>query len=161
ESVPDLQARKILQPDWAECEQGDHEAVTYASGAGKVVPRKSLCLRHQCHAGFHEPPHEHYAAEFRSRLHLKCEILLDLSEPRAVDPERKHLGVPPQLMDAVIDRDRAHPSVEIDDIGLNIGQCDLGRRARMLLKPIGPLQKAQECSIPPCKVVLAQLGEVA
>src|SRR5215472_9202635 len=41
ESVPDLQARKILQSNWAECEHGDHETVTHSSGAGKVVPRKS------------------------------------------------------------------------------------------------------------------------
>src|SRR5215813_10804500 len=64
-------------------------------------------------------------------------------------------------MDAVIDRDRAHPSFEIDDIGLNIGQCDLGRCAAMGLKPIVPLQKAQECSVPPCEIVAAYLGEIA
>src|SRR5262249_1901126 len=34
-------------------------------------------------------------------------------------------------MDAVIDRDRAHPGFEIGDIGLDIGQCDLGRCGRI------------------------------
>src|ERR1700730_18383659 len=64
-------------------------------------------------------------------------------------------------MDAVIHRDRAHPDFEIGDIGLDIGQCHLGRRARMVLKPIGPLQKAQECSVPPCEIVAAHGREVA
>src|SRR5262249_56177411 len=41
-TLPDLQSCKILQSDWAECEQGDHQAVTHASGARKIVPRKSL-----------------------------------------------------------------------------------------------------------------------
>jgi hypothetical protein len=31
----------------------------------------------------------------------------------------------------------------------------------MWLKPIGPLQKAQECSVPSCEVVAAGLGEIA
>src|SRR5262249_43530340 len=91
----------------------------------------------------------------------KCEILRDRGKPGEVEGGRKQLGGPPQLMDAVIDRDRAHPSFEIDDIGLNIGQCDLGRCAAMELKPIGPLQKAQECSVPPCEVVAAHLGQMA
>src|SRR5262249_25618149 len=74
---------------------------------------------------------------------------------------RKQLGGPPQLMNAVIDRDGAHPNFEIGDIGLRIGQCHLGRHAGMALKPIGPLQKAQECSVPPCKIVTAHWCEVA
>src|SRR5437016_3564177 len=63
-------------------------------------------------------------------------------------------------MDAVIDGDRAHPGFEIGDIGLDSGQCDLGRRVAMWLKPIGPLQKAQECSVPPCEIVAAHRREV-
>src|SRR5262249_29697617 len=64
-------------------------------------------------------------------------------------------------MDAVIDRDRAHPGFEIGDIGLDIGHCDLVRRAATGLKPIDPLQKAQECSVPPCEIVAAHRREVA
>jgi DNA-binding transcriptional LysR family regulator len=45
--APDLQGCKIPGPDGAEREKGDHEAITYPSSAGHIVPCELLRLRYQ------------------------------------------------------------------------------------------------------------------
>jgi hypothetical protein len=45
ERPSDLKGGKIRQPNWAYCEQRDHEAVAHASGASEIIVGEPLPLR--------------------------------------------------------------------------------------------------------------------
>ncbi len=104
---------------------------------------------------------EHQPVELRPRFHHEREVLLDLGEPGEVDGRHQKLGGPPQFVDAVIDRHRADPGGAFGDISLDVGRRDLRGRSRASVEAAGPLQEAEECSVPPGKIVPAHLGEVA
>jgi hypothetical protein len=48
ECLPNLQSRKILQWDWAECEQGDKKAVAHTPVRGEIGCSEFLRFGHQC-----------------------------------------------------------------------------------------------------------------
>src|SRR5260370_38719653 len=115
-----LQSRKVLQPDWAEGEQCDHDGVAHTSSAREIAVCERLRFGDQRETRLYQTLGEHQPVELRPRFHHEREALLDLGEPGEVDGRHQKLGGPPQFVDAVIDRHRADPGGAFGDISLYV-----------------------------------------